>query len=229
MPRHRDDTLKTQIEREIISGALAPGARLDEARLAERFAVSRTPVREALLQLSSIGLVELRPRRGAVVAQIGLKELLDMFEVMAELEGMCGRLAAKRVTSTELTSLNDIQKASAAAVLAHDFDAYYQCNVEFHETIYQAARNPFLADQTRNLRNRLAPYRRSQLHQNGRLRGSFDEHESILAALKSQDPDKTERLMRGHLTAQGGTMNDFIASLPQDVLKQPETKHRAAG
>jgi len=229
MPRHRDATLKRQIEHDIIAGALKPGDRLDEARLAERFAVSRTPVREALLQLSSIGLVELRPRRGAVVAQIGLKELLDMFEVMAELEGMCGRLAANRANQNELDRLRDVHEKSAGAVRDHDYDAYYQCNVEFHETIYQAGRNPFLAEQTMNLRNRLAPYRRSQLHQNGRLLGSFEEHATILAALKSQDPDATEQLMRGHLTAQGGSMNDFIASLPQDVLKQPESSRAEMG
>lgn len=229
MPRHRDETLKSQIEQDIIAGALKPGDRLDEARLAERFAVSRTPVREALLQLSSIGLVELRPRRGAVVAQIGLKELLDMFEVMAELEGMCGRLAANRANQRELDHLQSVHLSSAPAVEGRDYDAYYQCNVAFHETIYQAGRNPFLAEQTMNLRNRLAPYRRSQLHQNGRLRGSFDEHARILAALQSQDPVATERLMRGHLTAQGGSMNDFIASLPQDVLKQPASPRANVG
>ncbi|NQV99330.1 MAG: GntR family transcriptional regulator [Rhodospirillales bacterium] len=229
MSPKRNDTLKVKLERDIIAGLLKPGARLDEVSLAERFQVSRTPIREALLQLSSMGLVQLRPRRGAVVAEIGLKELLDMFEVMAELEGMCGRLAARRATKPELDHLQDVHAASEDAVTAGDYDAYYRCNVAFHETIYQASRNLFLAEQTMKLRNRLAPYRRSQLHQNGRLSGSFNEHKAILAALIAQDGAAAERLMQGHLTAQGGSMNDFIASLPDDVLNRSDPAAVAAG
>ncbi len=228
MPRHRNDSLRFKLEQDIIAGRLKPGARLDEGSLALRFDVSRTPVREALLQLSSMGLVELRPRRGAIVAQIGLKDLLDMFEVMAQLEGMCGRLAARRASKDELNQLTAVHAASRRAVETGHYDAYYQCNVNFHEIIYQAARNPFLAEQTTNLRNRLAPYRRSQLHQNGRLKGSFDEHKAILSALEAQDPEQAEHLMAGHLTAQGGTLNDFIASLPEDVFNRPGLQALAA-
>ena len=84
-PRLADD-LYRRLEEEIFAGELAPGCRLDETKLAGRFGVSRTPVREALLQLASSGLIELRPRQGAVVAKITVQELLQMFEVMAELD-----------------------------------------------------------------------------------------------------------------------------------------------
>lgn len=219
MPRKRNDALKIELEQEIISGLLKPGQRLDEASLADRFQVSRTPIREALLQLSSMGLVDLRARRGAVVTQIGLKDLLDMFEVMAGLEGMCGQLAARRITDTEITQLESILEKSKDFVDSGNYDEYYKCNVGFHEIIYQASRNPFLADQTLNLRNRLAPYRRSQLHQSGRLLGSYNEHSLIRDAIRNRDSDETGNLMRGHLTAQGGSLSDFIATLPQDVMK----------
>ena len=221
MPRSRNDRIKIKLEKDIVAGILKPGERLDEVSLAIQFNVSRTPVREALLQLSSMGLVEMRPRRGNVVAQIGLKDLLDMFEVMAQLEGTCGRLAARRATKAEWELLAGVHDTSKRAVNNGDYNAYYQCNVEFHEIIYQASRNPFLAEQTMNLRNRLAPYRRSQLHQNGRLQGSYNEHTTILMALQNQDAKTTEDLMRGHLTAQGGSLHDFIATLPVDVLNTP--------
>ena len=221
MPRSRNDRIKVKLEKDIVAGILKPGERLDEVSLAEQFNVSRTPVREALLQLSSIGLVEMRPRRGNVVAQIGLKDLLDMFEVMAQLEGTCGRLAARRATKAEWELLAGVHDTSKRAVNNGDYNAYYQCNVEFHEIIYQASRNPFLAEQTMSLRNRLAQYRRSQLHQNGRLQGSYDEHTAILTALQNQDAKTTEDLMRRHLTAQGGSLHDFIATLPVDVLNTP--------
>jgi len=224
MPRGRNTELKAQLEKEIISGQLRPGERLDELSLAARFAVSRTPVREALLQLTSMGLVEMRPRRGAVVASIGLKDLLDMFEVMAELEGMCARLAARRIGDRECLEMRNIHGQSERAVEIGDYDAYYACNVHFHETLYAASRNTFLAEQTMALRNRLAPYRRSQLHQHGRLPGSFAEHENILKAIEGGDAEGVEELMKQHLSAQGGSVQDFIATLPTDMLSQTASR-----
>src|SRR5688500_16243064 len=90
----RADRLRDQLEQEIVTGILRPGERLDEQGLAARFGVSRTPIREALMQLASAGLVELQARRGAFVASMSLKDVLERFEVMATLEGMCGALAA---------------------------------------------------------------------------------------------------------------------------------------
>src|SRR3546814_18041549 len=97
MSKSRKDLLAERLEEDIVSGRFAPGERLDEVSLATSFGVSRTPVREVLQRLASSGLVELRPRRGAIVAQISIGRLVEMFEVMAELEGMCGRLAARRM------------------------------------------------------------------------------------------------------------------------------------
>src|SRR5262245_58018244 len=91
-PGNRSANLRDQIEEEIATRRLLPGTRLDEQDLANRFQVSRTPVREALLQLASEGLVQLRPRRGAVVREIPMPRLIEMFEVMGELEAMCARL-----------------------------------------------------------------------------------------------------------------------------------------
>jgi len=224
MPRGRNTELKTQLEHDINSGRLRPGERLDELSLAARFDVSRTPVREALLQLASLGLVEMRPRRGAVVASIGLKDLLDMFEVMAELEGMCARLAARRISDQECLVLRDVHEQSRRTVDEGDFDGYYACNVLFHETLYMASRNAFLAEQTMALRNRLAPYRRSQLHQHDRLQRSFSEHGDILTAIVNRDADHVDALMKQHLSAQGGSVQDFIATLPVDLLNQTASR-----
>ncbi|MEH6628415.1 MAG: GntR family transcriptional regulator [Motiliproteus sp.] len=215
MTKRRASNLKNEIENEIIEGVLKPGDRLDETLLAERFGVSRTPVREALLQLQTAGLIEMRPRKGAVVASIELKELLEMFEVMAELEGMCGRLAARRASHEEIQAIKDSHKASSDAAKKKDFDRYYALNVDFHEAIYQAGRNSYLAAQTINLRNRLSPYRRTQLRNANRILESFEEHSHIIEAIENKDADKTELLLREHVTIQGGTFSDFIASLPQ--------------
>ena len=94
----RAEALRDEIEQDIVTGHFQPGERLDEQSLADRFGVSRTPIREALMQLASTGMVELHSRRGAFVASLGLKEIIERFEAMAALEGMCGALAARRIT-----------------------------------------------------------------------------------------------------------------------------------
>lgn len=220
MNQGRAFELKQELEQEIVTGILAPGTRLDEVSLAERFNVSRTPVRQALHELSSIGLVDIRPRRGAVVASVGLKDLLDMFEVMAEMEGLCGAFAARRATKSEQDALARVHAASRDAMKADDPDGYYAINVDFHETIYAASHNAFLAEQTRQLRNRLAPYRRLQLRQLNRLADSFAEHTRIVDAIFARDADEAAALLRGHVTTQSGSFNDFIASLPDSFLAQ---------
>lgn len=212
--------LKNTLEQDIVTGVLAPGTRLDETSLADRFEVSRTPVREALHQLASIGLVQIRPRRGAIVAEIGLRTLMEMFEVMAELEGLCGRLAARRMTDEERADLTRHHDATKAFVAASDSDGYYQANVQFHETIYRGSHNRYLAERTLSLRNRLAPYRRVQLRNRNRPQESFDEHEAILDAIVQGRPEEADRLLQRHVTVQGGSFHDFLASLPEDVLKE---------
>ena len=213
MVTERVSTLAKALEQEIIVGVLRPGERLDEVSLAERFAVSRTPVREALRHLASIGLVELRPRRGAMVASPSLKDLLDMFEVMAELEGMCGRLAARRLSEQGRVELRRLHEQSKGFVDVGDSDGYYEANVAFHEAIYQGGQNRFLADQTRTIRNRLAPYRRLQLRRRNRLAESFSEHGRILEAIAEGHEQLVDELLQAHVTVQGGSFTDFIASL----------------
>jgi len=202
------------LEQEIVTGVLAPGDRLDEASLATRFGVSRTQVREALNQLASTGLVEVKPRRGAAVAAPGLKELLEMFEVMAELEGLCGRFAARRMSADERNTLQAAHEACRVCASSGDADGYYAANVDFHEAIYAGCHNRFLAEQTRALRNRLSPYRRLQLRRVDRVGESFAEHEAVLAAILDGDADQADRLLQSHVTVQGGSFADFVANLP---------------
>lgn len=209
------------LEQEIVTGVLAPGDRLDEVTLATRFGVSRTPVREALGQLASTGLVEIRPRRGAAVAAPGLKELLEMFEVMAELEGLCGRLAARRMSADERTALQRAHAACRGCAREGDSDGYYLANVDFHEAIYAGCHNRFLAEQTRTLRNRLSPYRRLQLRRVDRLGESFSEHEAVLAAILDGDAERADRLLQSHVTVQGGSFADFVANLPLPDERKP--------
>lgn len=208
-------SLREQIEEMIAVGAFKPGQHLDETELATRFGVSRTPIRETLIQLSSMGLVVIRPRRGAIVAELGPQQLVEMFEVMSELESTCGRLAARRMTPEEQKALLAAHEACEAAMRAHEPDDYYYKNEVFHEAIYAGSHNQFLIEQTRNLYRRLRPYRRLQLRVRDRLGNSYREHDGVVQAILAGDGELAARLLRDHVMIQGQRFSDLMASLPR--------------
>jgi DNA-binding GntR family transcriptional regulator len=197
------------LEADILSGKLRPGARLDEQSLARRFQTSRTPVREALRQLESRGIVENRPRQGTQVMQLGLAELMEMFEAMAWLEAACASLAARRHTQADRDA---IQAAHALCIEAQqrlDPEAFYNANAKWHETIYAASQNAYLAQQTLQLRNRLEPYRRATTFHEGLMALSVQEHQRIADAILCMDPQRAMLEMQGHLDT---LRNDAVRS-----------------
>ena len=212
VPR-QSERLGELIEERIVTGVYPPGTRLDEQELANTFGVSRTPVREALIQLASIGLIEIRPRRGATVPEIGADRVCEMFEVMAELEAMCGRLAARRITPAEQAALMEAHLACEAARDANAPDEYYQLNEVFHRRIYEASHNGFLVEQATMLHRRLRPYRRLQLRVRNRMATSFNEHQSIVDAIARGDSEQAESRLRAHVTVQGERFADLVATL----------------
>ena len=206
------DTMREQLEQDIITGVFQPGDRLDEVSLAERFSTSRTPVRETLQRLASSGLVDYRPRRGVFVRRISLNELVEMFEVMAEMEGMCARLAARRITPEWSKRLADSMAACEEAAKAGDPDHYYRANSEFHILIYEASQNGFLVEQAKALHTRLAPYRRLQLRVLYRIRHSMVEHREILTAIEEGNSKKAETAAKEHVVIQGEKFSDLVSS-----------------
>jgi len=212
-PQRRSEQLRTIIEERIATGIYQPGMPLDETELATEFAVSRTPIREALLQLASSGLIEMRPRRSAVVAKISMQRLVEMFEVMAELEAMCGRLAARRMTDADQKALMDAHQACKEAGENNDPDEYYRRNEHFHSIIYAASHNSFLIEECKNLKRRLDAYRRLQLRVRGRMDTSHKEHSEICVAIVTGDGDLSAKLLRNHIIVQGERFADLIAGL----------------
>jgi DNA-binding GntR family transcriptional regulator len=213
MQQSRASELRDLIEEAIVTGVFTPGQRLDEVTLAARFGVSRTPVREALRQLGATELVEIQPHRGAFVRVIALPEMLNMFEVMAEIEGLCARLAARRRSEAQLRELEAAHEACAATLESDDADEYYYANETFHKLLYAASGNSFLARMATSLQTRLKPFRRLQLRVPGRMRSSSAEHGAIVAALRAGDAPSAEHLAEAHVTVQGDTFGDFLAAV----------------
>ncbi|MDI5932800.1 GntR family transcriptional regulator [Halomonas kalidii] len=213
MKRSNAQRLRDALEDDIINGRRSPGERLDPETLCRDFEVSRTPVREAIQQLVASGLVTVSPKKGTFVARVGLDQLVEMFEVMAELEGMCGRLAARRITEEELVALREALGRCEAAASAGDTDEYYYENEAFHHAIYAASHNGFLAEEARQLKQRLKPYRRLQLQVRKRMGRSLAEHREILTAIEHGDAERAERLLREHVVIQGERFSDFVSSV----------------
>lgn len=213
MGQRRADTIAEELEERIFDGTFSDGDRLDEVRLAQQFGVSRTPLREAFQRLALSGLVELIPRRGAFVRQPGPVELMEMFEVMAELEAVCGRLAGKRISDRSLAELNDANAKCQAALEARDSDAYYVENERFHRILYRESGNSFLEQEACKLHKRLKPFRRQQLRFRGRLAQSMAEHEAVVQALTNGDGEAAAAVLREHVAVQGEKFHTLMASL----------------
>ena len=207
------EQLREKIEESIVTGESGPGTRLDEVELAEKYGVSRTPIREALIQLEAAGFIEKRPRKGWEVAELSPSRLCEMFDVMAELEAMCGRLAARRSTDMEQRRIRLAHQSCLAAKKANDPAEYYRLNEVFHLAIYEASHNAFLIEQATALHRRLRPYRRLQLRVRNRMHTSFDEHDAIVRAIEAGDGVAAADMLRAHVVVQGERFTDLVSSL----------------
>lgn len=205
--------LRDTLEEEIATGQILPGTRLDEVSLAERFGVSRTPVREALHQLASAGLVQIQPRRGATVVELHAHTLVEMFDVMAELEAMAVGLAARRHSEEDRKAILAAHAECKRAAKSGDADRYYYANEAFHNALHEASHHAFLISQCRQLHRRLKPYRRLQLRVRHRVSASLAEHQSVVDAILAFDADRASALAREHIVVQGARFGDLIASL----------------
>jgi DNA-binding GntR family transcriptional regulator len=197
-PTHAE-AIATQLADDIVAGRLRPGAGLDETALAAQFAVSRTPVREALRQLAATGLVQATPRRGAVVAMPDAAQLAEMFVVMAELEALAAARCATGMTPTERRGLEHQLARMAPMVRAGDVAGYRAANVTFHHLLYAGAHNGYLTDLAAATRRRLAPFRAAQLEAPDRMRKSHEEHVAIVTAIQRGDASGAAAALRAHI------------------------------
>jgi DNA-binding GntR family transcriptional regulator len=181
---------------------LSPGDWIDEPELCDQLAISRTPLREALKVLHGENLVELVPRKGCRVREFEYDELLELFPVMASLEGLCANLATRKIKPSEITQLENLHAKLEQYAQAQDVDSYYETNREFHITVQNLAGNRWLQRIAGELRNILILARHRQLTLPGRLQESLKEHRAIMQALKAGDAEASARAMHHHLSSQ---------------------------
>ncbi|MES2511261.1 MAG: GntR family transcriptional regulator [Pseudomonadota bacterium] len=215
------DKIRTEIETAIREGALLPGDPIDEAEITAQYKVSRTPIREALIQLQAQGMLTSLPRGGMVVAKMDLQQLLSLWELLAELEGVAVRLACQRMTADELKAIVDNHEQSRAVADADDFAGWQESNLRFHELIYRATRNPYLRQEVLRIRTRTGYYRRHAFGAVGQIRASFDQHRNIVEAFQAGNAEAASAAMIAHMrpASDAKGLTDFIVKIPRELLE----------
>ena len=213
----RTEILLSEIENLIVNGSMVPGQRLDEMVLAKKYGVSRTPVREAIRALTAIGLVQNTGRQGSQVAKLSISMLIEMFELMAVLEGMCAQLAARRATKNELIEMHKTHQLLEKTFEKGTHKEFYDVNLKFHDQLYNASHTQYLAEETLRLRRRLSPYRMRVTFQPGRMSSTLEEHNKILIAINNGESELAKNEAISHLRLIGNDLEDFIASVSSNT------------
>jgi DNA-binding GntR family transcriptional regulator len=208
----------SRLAEDIIKGKFAPGERLDEQMLADMMGVSRTPVREALRQLASRGLVQMRPMRGAVVSHIGINEVTDLLNANSELEAMCARISAESMSQMEKMDLEYAFELTKERADAGDLDGYLEANAQFHRMIVAGSHNSVLTAMVLNVRERLTPFRRYHPADAQRIKRSESAHREILVHIQTGAAEEAYQAMRAH-SAQ-------LGSAALRALRDAQTQHK---
>ncbi len=191
-----------RIRKQIYDHVLKPSEWIDEQRLSKLYGISRTPIREALKVLNAEGLVTIKPHRGCFVSSMTLKEMSEIFSVMAMLEGHCAFLAVEKSDSSSVKHLDDLHADLEKYAAAKDIDEYYEHNYIFHEAVQELAGNRWMQKTVTDLRKLLKSLRGHQLSIPGRLEASIEEHRQFMRAVHRQDCVAAEKIMYNHLMEQ---------------------------
>lgn len=196
------DVVFNTLRQGILKGELEPGERLMEVQLAERLGVSRTPIREAIRKLELEGLVIMIPRKGAEVAKISEKNLIDVLEVRRALEELTSELACERITDEYVAKLKHASFAFKASINDTDLTVIAQKDEEFHDVIYESTGNQKLVQMINNLREQMYRYRLEYIKDGEKREAIAAEHQEIVKALEARDEKMAKKLVREHIEHQ---------------------------
>jgi DNA-binding GntR family transcriptional regulator len=183
----------------LVEGKIAPGSKLNERELAESLNVSRTPIREAIRRLAADGLVELIANRGAIAVELSLEDVIHTFDVIADLEGFSGELAANNISAATLSELEALQYEMLASYARRDLSSYYKLNLRIHHLINQAANNPVLSRLFSQVNARIEALRFRSNQDGVKWEKAVEEHQEMLEALKARDSKRMRKIMMQHV------------------------------
>lgn len=204
------DQVAARLRTMLVEGRIPPGAKLNERVLCEQLRVSRTPLREAIKLLAVEGLVDLMPNRGAVAVKLTEADVIDTFEVLADLEGLSGELAAQRATDAERAEIRAMHYEMLASYTRRDLSNYYRLNAAIHGAINAAARNPVLASTYARINARVQSLRFRTNQNEAKWKRAVEEHERMLAALDARDAGALRAILVEHLQHKRDTVLELM-------------------
>lgn len=206
------EEISSHLTEDIINGVFKPGQKLEEQAIAERFNVSRTPVRDAFKQLAATGLIESRPHRGVTVVELDLDQLNDLFEALSEVEAICARLSAQRMTVVERKHLENLHLKEASVLKEKDDAVYFDYNEQIHSAIHKGGHNQTLAEFAQDLRRRLSPFRGSLFFKEGNWpHHNSMEHDELVEAILTSDTEKAFDAMRSHVASSAFNAISYVS------------------
>jgi DNA-binding GntR family transcriptional regulator len=218
------EIVRDTLRHAILSGELPGGTRLVQAELAAQLNVSTTPVREALRDLASDQLIRFHPHRGAVVHELDMEELREIYEIRKALEPLAIRLAATRITKKQLKEASDLQARMEKEV---EPGAWVENNWKFHAMLESAAQSPRLATFVKSVQDSAALYVAHAVHLDpGRIEKGNADHRGILAALRGGDADGAAELLRSHLDT---TLQAILTATPTGFAAASSRRRVSAG
>lgn len=222
------DEIRDQLIEHILNGRLAPGERIVEMRIAQQFGVSQAPVREALRDLDLLGFVVSSPFRGAIVRQISVEELVQLYPIRAVLEGLAARHAASRIDPTTIRKLESLLATMRSAAARGDHRRAVEADFAFHLTIVKASGNRLLQQIWDRMRLATTTFLTvSKSHHS--LSEIAERHASVVDALRTQDPDAAERALRLHIEEPGQWLRAALEQEAAEVEEQRITRKRRIG
>jgi DNA-binding GntR family transcriptional regulator len=200
-----------QIRDFIVEGHLAPGARIPERELCEKYGISRTPLREALKVLAAEGLIDLLPNRGARVRQFSEADIRDLFEVISGLDFVAGRMACARITDAKIAEIEALHLEMYTHYLRRELADYFRLNQKIHQAIVDAAGNRVLSANYANLNSIVRSLRyTANLVRRDRLGDAMREHEEIVHALRRRSADELGLLMFQHMQGKCEAVCEYL-------------------
>lgn len=208
------EKIADKIRADIIKGVHKNGERLVEPKLAKNLGISRTPIREALRQLEAEGFIEIVPRRGAIVKELTIKDIDDLYAIKANLEGLAARQAVVNLTEEQLESLININKQFRNIVEKNPdvTDEYLKDNIDFHNIFIAASDNEKLIDILDGLSKNFQRLKTMLVSDAGRAATAVVEHKKIIDAFVSKDPDLAEKSVRNHIISGWEYLKERIKS-----------------
>lgn len=216
--------IKAVLQDEIESGHLAPGAPLDERALAERFGVSRTPVREALQQLAVQDFVHIAPRQGIFVSRLTIPQLRAQLELLCELEAIAAKLAARRMSTAQRQRLAELTELCTDTAQGGDPHAFVAANAAFHDTVYAGSHNSHLIDNIQQIRRLVSRYRPRNFASLAKRLRAAQEHQLITRAILAADEDAAHAAMLNHAPVGNIGFAEFLSNMPSGFFEDYEAR-----